>query len=439
MAIIPQKSLFGWEEINDLGDLERFDLIINNLPDEILVQTMEKERNKGRNDYPVRAIWNSILAGCIFQHPTIASLQRELRRNSQLRLVCGFKLGLGSDAVPTSSAYSRFTHKLINKHYNLLEDMFNELVNSMEELLPDFGKRLAVDGKAIQSFANGQNKIDRPDGRRDIDGDWSQKVYKGVRNDGTPWQKVTKWFGYRLHLVVDAKYELPVAFTVTKASNSEIKEAHKIIDTMEKKQSQILNRCEYLMADRGYDDSKFITKLWKDHSIKPIIDIRNMWKDSDKTRLLDSWPNVCYDFKGSIYCYCPVEGTRRTMAYGGFEKNREALKYRCPAQHYGIKCKGQKSCQASKGIRIPLRLNYRTFTPLARSSYKWKREYKKRVSVERVNSRLDMFFNFENHTIRGLKKMKSRCCLSLCVMLAVALGRIQQNNKELMCSLTLSA
>jgi len=57
------------------------------------------------------------------------------------------------------------------------------------------------------------------------------------------------------------------------------------------------------------------------------------------------------------------------------------------------------------------------------SSYAWKRAYKKRTSVERVNSRLDVFFNFENHTVRGLAKMKVRCGLALCIMLAMAVGQ----------------
>ena len=439
MAIIPQKSLFGWQEINELGDLERLNLLLESLPDENLVKTLENERFRGRNDYPVRAVWNSILAGLIFQHPTIASLQRELRRNAQLRQVCGFNLGLGIGAVPSNSAYSRFIQKLINNHYKLLEDMFNELVSSLTDLLGDFGEELAIDGKAIQSFANNKSKIDKPDGRRDIDGNWSMKVYKGVGDDGKPWQKITKWFGYCLHLVVDTKYELPVAFSLTKASGAEAPEAHKIIDDMAINQPEILQRCNQFAADRGYDDSKLIVKLWQVHGIKPLIDIRNMWRDGEKTRLLANWPNVCNDFKGNVYCYCPLEGTERSMAFSGFEKKRESLKYRCPAQHYGVKCKGQKECLVNKGIRIPLKLNPRVFTPIARSSYKWKREYKKRVATERVNSRLDVFFNFENHTIRGLKKMKSRCCLSLCVMLAMALGRARENKKDLMRSLTLSA
>jgi len=58
-----------------------------------------------------------------------------------------------------------------------------------------------------------------------------------------------------------------------------------------------------------------------------------------------------------------------------------------------------------------------------RSSYKWKNVYNKRTAVERVNSRLDVFFGFEKHYIRGLKKMHLRMGLALCVMPAMALGR----------------
>ncbi|KIO63175.1 transposase [Caldibacillus thermoamylovorans] len=68
----------------------------------------------------------------------------------------------------------------------------------------------------------------------------------------------------------------------------------------------------------------------------------------------------------------------------------------------------------------------------------WKREYNKRTAVERVNSRIDQVFGFENHTIRGIKKMTVRCGLALCVMLAMALGRIKekqaQNMRSLVCA-----
>ncbi|SJZ73132.1 hypothetical protein SAMN02745885_01958, partial [Carboxydocella sporoproducens DSM 16521] len=39
------------------------------------------------------------------------------------------------------------------------------------------------------------------------------------------------------------------------------------------------------------------------------------------------------------------------------------------------------------------------------------------------------------HTIRGMAKMKLRCGLALCVMLAMAIGRIRENQAEKMRSL----
>jgi len=88
--------------------------------------------------------------------------------------------------------------------------MFNELVKKLTDILPDFGEMLAIDGKAIQSHANGKNNCEDKncDGRRDIDADWGKKKYSGENKDGTSWQKVVSWFGYRLHLIVDANYEL---------------------------------------------------------------------------------------------------------------------------------------------------------------------------------------------------------------------------------------
>ena len=84
-------------------------------------------------------------------------------------------------------------------------------------------------------------------------------------------------------------------------------------------------------------------------------------------------------------------------------------------------------------------MRLRVFTPLARSSYAWEREYKKRTAVERVNSRLDVSFGFEEHYVRGLKKTKLKMGLALIVMLTMAVGRIRENQNELMRSLVKSA
>ena len=91
MRIITQISLFDDTQNENLGDLERLQKVLANLPDEELIQKLKTIRGKGRNEWPVEAMWNSFIASFVFDHDSIASLLRELNRNSQLRILCGFQ------------------------------------------------------------------------------------------------------------------------------------------------------------------------------------------------------------------------------------------------------------------------------------------------------------------------------------------------------------
>lgn len=115
------------------------------------------------------------------------------------------------------------------------------------------------------------------------------------------------------------------------------------------------------------------------------------------------------------------------------------VKYRCLAHHYGYPRVGGGCCELGKAVRIPLDEDRRVFIPLPRSSLKWERCYDRRTAVERVNSRLDVSFGFEQHTIRRLKKMSTRCTLAQAVMLAMAVDRIKANQVEAMRSLLKAA
>jgi hypothetical protein len=241
---------------------------------------------------------------------------------------------------------------------------------------------------------------------------------------------------------VDSSYELPVGFSVMRANASEVVEGHKLLGQLEEQHPQIVERCREVAADRACDDGKLICKVWDDWQALPIIDIRNCWKDGAATKLVSGFENVVYDYRLAVSCLCPKSGTQRQMAYGGFERDRMTLKYRCPAQHYGYLFAGFNSsagCELGKAVCIPLEEDRRAFTPLARSSLKWERCYDRRTAVEWVNSRLDVSFGFEKHTIRGLGKMSTRFCVALAVMLAMAVGRIKANQMEAMRSLLKAA
>jgi hypothetical protein len=442
VATIAQNQLFGWHDIETLGDLERLQLLLKYLPDESVVRELEKTRGRGRDKFPVRPMWNAMLAGVVYEHPRVESLLRELKRNGQLRQVCGFELAKGLEAVPPSWAFSRFLAGVMEQQA-LIQGMFDTLVEKLGQVLPGFGATLAADGKAINSFARGKReektKKEQPGRRRDEDAEWGVHAYSGKHEDGTAWETVKKWFGYTLHLVVDAEYELPVAFTVSKAAASEVVTARQMIQEFGDRHAQIWEGCRAMCMDRAYDDGKLITQLWDDHAVLPIIDIRDCRKDGEKSRLVKGTENVVYDYRGTVSCVCLRTGTERQMAYGGFERHRGTLKYRCPAQHYGYECEGQDSCSVGKAIRIGVEQERRVFTPLPRHSLKWERLYDMRTAVERVNSRLDVSFGFEKHTIRGLKKMQTRCALALTIMIAMAYGRIMEKQAHLMRSLVRSA
>jgi len=435
MAIIPEKQLFCWRDIEKLDDLQRLGLVLDNLPDERLMKRLEEQRGSGRDDYPVRAAWNSILAAVVFEHKSIESLRRELMRNAQLREECGFDPFLGIKAVPTASAYTRFLSSLRKReHRELLVEVFTSLVDQCYEELPGFGRRLGADGKTIESFARRRGNVPG-DMRGEHDADWGRHDYFHQKARGELQKSVKKWFGFTVHVIADTDYELPVAFSLTRASKNEMPVMRKLLGALEHHRPHILKEAEFFSADRGYDDGKLIEKLWKEHHIKPVVDIRNLWRDGEETKLLPGRGNVLYDYKGTVSCVCPKTGMQREMACRGFEESRGALKYGCPAVHYGYKCAGAEKCPLASSIRIPLSTGRRVFTPLVRSSYRWKREYNKRSALERINSRLDTSFGFELHTTRGEEKTAINLTIAFSVMLAVALGRARENNPKLIRSL----
>jgi hypothetical protein len=169
MAIIAQGRLFSWREIEVRSDLDRLRMVLRVIADEALMGKLEDYRGKGRDDYPVRAVWNSLLAGVVYQHVSVASLRRELLRNGELRELCGFDPAKGARAVPSESAYTRFMRNLFGCGGEI-EGIFEGLLDRLGQMVPELGRHLAIDSKAIGSAGKPSDK--GPDGRRDWDGDW---------------------------------------------------------------------------------------------------------------------------------------------------------------------------------------------------------------------------------------------------------------------------
>jgi len=480
------KQLFDWDAVEARSDLDRFFLVRDHLPDERLVQYLEVMRGQGRNDYPVRAMWNALLAGVVFQHPSISALIRELDRNPALLQACGFNVlpvqgkprvqrapkegdpgkpvtaheapAAPRRAVPTDWSFSRFLSNVVEleEALGLITEMVGILREQLMEVLPDFGCHLGYDGKAIESHSTGRRNKDTGE-PSDPEADWGVHETAGVGSDGKPWRKLKRWFGYGLHLIADTRYEIPVAMHLTPASHSEQIELRSMIRELCAQSPQLARRCDDFSADRGLDSGETKALLWDEYRIRPLIDTRLLWREEKQqadyaperpiTRPLfpDRVDTLVHTERGTLHCICPVTGEQRDLAFQGFEADRDTLKYRCPAAAYGLTCQGQEICHRQGGVQpgpygriVRLKLtdhDRRIFTPTPHGSPTWQRGYKRRTALERINNRIDHSFGFERHFIRGLAKMKARAGLAIVVMMSMALGHVRAGRAEQMRSL----
>jgi hypothetical protein len=399
-----------------LGDLERYLLALLGLDDEALMQRLEARRGKGRNDYPVRVMWNLIIAMKVFGHRTVESFRRELKRNSQLRKICGLNdFDRKKHLVLPARVFSKFL-KLLIKEQLEIDSLFDSMVEQLIELLPEFGKSAAGDGKYLDSYANRENKNPNPRAgdRAENDANWSIKESHYFDKNGKPQVKKEYHFGFKAHIICDVKTELPIAYNVLSANSDEKKTMMDIINNIS---ANLKGRMEYLMLDRGYDGADMI-RVVKSAGIIPIIDIRNCWKDGEATKQYKD-TNIVYDYQGNVY-YVDDKMNMRKMHYEGFDRQKKCLRYSFNGKVY----------------KIYISYDERVFLPVARNSMKFARLYKGRTSVERLNGRLDRDYMLEDHCIRGLKKMKLMVSLSLLTMNAMALGKIKHGSTTQLAALT---
>ena len=402
------------------GDLERLKICLENLEDKELCVILENERKNGRNDYPVRTMLNLIYAMKIFGHRSVESFRRELSRNSQLRIACGLSEGKykycgdRKHLVPPARVFTGFLNKL-KKHQKELDKIFEDNVKFMYEKLEDFGKDCAVDGKYLDTYANQFHKSKankETDGRAEHEAKPSCKTY--YMKDGTT--KKEWHYGFRAHIICDAKYGLPLKYKVTPANNSEQKELDNMIKEMANNDEKYkLEKMKNMMADAGYDNGERNKKLKQEYDINPIVDIKHVWK-IDGYREVEN-QMLAYNEDGEVFLILEL-GKYEKLKYLGYDKGNESLRY-------GRYSKGKKV------YRVPLSTDYRIFTPIARDSKKFKTKYKMRTEVERLNGRIDRDYMFNDHFIRGQKKMNMMLTLTFIVMLTMAKGHIKNKQENI--------
>jgi IS5 family transposase len=405
---IIQSPLFDFEAFIAKKDNDRLAIVLEALPAEALICALEKEHWTGRKGYSVRGMWSALIAGVLRQAHSLADVVRLLEREKDTRIICGFS----KDNIPSHDALGRFLKKLV-EHDDLLEKCFADLVKEARKLLPGFGTNLAVDSTDIKAHSNGHRQ--KPS---DKDARWGAKGaghHCGPSKDKQ--RDLYYWFGYKLHLVVDALYELPVSFKLTPANESDTIHMEALLKKAGADQDD--TRAQAVIADKGYDsqdNNKFIFFECQAAPIIPIREVKGM-----------QMPDIC-NAKGTPLCSCGME-----MTYWG--RDGKYLKYRCPEAVGKGTCKSRFKCTASAYgyvLKLPIADDPRRHPPVPRESKKWQRLYRLRTAVERVNSRVKDLLGLGWITVKGFSKVTVRAMLSLLVMLAAAVGMARRDRlKEL--------
>lgn len=420
MRVHWSKPLFAWEDLDDSPSLADVKQLLDSLPDADLLESLRVARGKGRNDYPVHVLWGVVVLRTALRHNTTIDCLADLKRNAGLRRLIGIET---EESVPNDWNISRFEDVLgMEPHRTLLKKVFNELAQQLGQVVPDLGRNVAGDATAL----NARRKDEAAAAQEVEEGlpqaSGGRKEYAG--DDGKV-TKVVEWFGFKLHLIVDVKHEVALAYEITdtKAGDGET-----LPTLLAQAQNNLpKDRIETLAYDKAADTNE-VHQLLSDAGIKPVIQNRSLWK-SEPERMLpghDGNSNVVYDEAGTVYCYDRVSEpmVRHPMSYIGHEPDRETLKYRCPAKHEGWSCPMSETCNAGKSygktVRVPREIDLRRFPALPRATKKFERLYKGRTAVERVNGRLKVFWGADDGNVRGSRRFAAQVGVVMIVHAAFA-------------------
>jgi hypothetical protein len=244
-----------------------------------------------------------------------------------------------------------------------------------------------------------------------------RKEYKDDQGVAT---KVIEWFGFKLHLLVDVKHEVVLAYEITDTKAGDGETLPVLLE--HGKANLPAGRIKTLAYDKAADSDE-VHEVLSGEGITPLIQMRALWKTEPERMLPDhgGTSNVVYTEDGTLYCYDKVSNppVRHKMDYIGHEPERETLKYRCPAKHEGWECPMSTVCNAGKSygktVRVPREVDLRRFPALPRATKKFERMYKGRTAVERINARLKLFWGVDDDNLTGSRRFVAQVGVVLAV------------------------
>ena len=357
--------------------------------------------------------------------------------------------------APSEGAYCRFKKKLAN-HVDLtqhiISDVFLECRDEIERLheagivpadKPPLGESLVMDSTDVEAWArpgrkSRQTAEDKPSkdpnakwGHRTAKNERSYKPRSGKRSKGGSSKKGAGagtesgrkenkdefYFGYKVNVITDANYGLPLFGATRPANASDVMVMVQDLDDCLALYETLGLR--YFLGDKGYDRLENIKHLVS-LGLIPVVAVRLPEKDEETgKRLYDG----IYDKDGRPTC---VGG--QSMEYVETDAEKGHL-FRCPAE--GCDLKGRvhwsRYCDSEHYEKPEGRL-LRIVGLLPRCSEEWKAEYKKRPSIERYFSSDKHSRLLDTHRYLNVEKVSLHVAMSMLSYLATVLAHLKSDD-----------
>ena len=218
--------------------VRQLNAIFRVIPEEELLNTL-KVYYAGRLGYTHKVLWRTYIAMAVLNLPSFASLIRTLQNNPFVAVACG--IATPKD-IPSKFAYSRFIKKLQEpKHVVLVKNIMRSLTRQCYDTFPKFGKSVAIDSTDLKAWSNGRKKH-----MSDPDAGW---IVKSDTNG-----KLKYVWGYKMHLMVDTTYEIPMTANISRGNMHDIRGATPLLSQARYTTGKFYP--DYVICDAAYSSAK---------------------------------------------------------------------------------------------------------------------------------------------------------------------------------------
>ena len=373
--------------------------VFDSLDDVALLERLQQYRWTGRKGYSPKALWRAYVASFHLNLPHTNALIRRLNDDSELRSLCGF-----GRRLPHRSTFNRFIQRL-SYHVDLVEGVSVNLTNQLQPMLPGFAEQVAIDSTTVRTHSHPHRKR-----ISDPEASWTAKTRVRAK-EGKDW-----CFGYKVHMIADVDYGIPLAHIVTTAKRGDTTELSKVVEHAESLHPWFKPKA--VVADKGYDSMANHTYLLSKR-ILPVIHIRRTAK------------------AGPDYGFYTEEGTPTCLGQVPMEYVRsdptKGRLYRCRADgcHLAGTMKGGIThCDAE--VWEDPRRNIRLFGAIRRDGPEWQTLYSKRQAIERVFKSMKESRRLERHCVRGLQQITLHSMMSTLSFQATALVHLLAGEEDRM-------